>query len=479
MTMQSEAGKTATYKDRYQDEDDGLRFQELEFVGNFVGQEPLRDGIIGDKVQRQRAKSKVLERVSREDALRDEFTIDELNDLNNYLAWNIWDVLVMRATEGVSGMIPRQEYEILAFMDEFYRWPEFFMKTTAQIGAEGVLDIGASAKREIGTKINCVHDWCIGAVGFGMGRCGLLALEAIKPDDYVAESNEILKFMQRVLWGKRQDGYILNSQDRYRCQIHEPDFLQTLVDQLEPLEPGSPDHDAFTRFNAAAELLAFLDHFDCRLGLGDTGPYELPNGNLLILRDLFVNESEYHWSDVCRLEGLPHAYTLAIELDPDAMGLQEIRVNDIATTFTRPKNYIPYIVGGAVFAREKHDTPMGEVRNIKVSELAADLEKVQRATLNLYSKVSTMSKRELIWAGHDVYYFGMILPHLRKAGTWDQAVQDWQIKEVDQRVANYYYDIQKRGFAQETVPLKIFSGAGYLPFGENASIRSSKYSWLF
>ena len=36
----------------------------------------------------------------------DQFTIDELNDLNNYLAWNIWDVLVMRATEGVSGMIP-------------------------------------------------------------------------------------------------------------------------------------------------------------------------------------------------------------------------------------------------------------------------------------------------------------------------------------------------------------------------------------
>src|SRR5690606_35923845 len=102
------------------------------------------------------------------------------------------------------------------------------------------------------------------------------------------------------------------------------------------------------------------------------------------------------------------------------MGLQEIRVNDIATTFTRPKNYIPFIVGGAVFAREKFDTPMGEVRNVALSELDAELEKVQRATLKLYRKVSTMSRRELIWAGHDVYYFGMILPHLRKAGTWDR-----------------------------------------------------------
>ncbi|MGS0759525.1 hypothetical protein ACVBEH_34740, partial [Roseateles sp. GG27B] len=67
---------------------------------------------------KERAKTKVLERVSKEDVLKDQFSIPELNDLNNYLAWNIWDVLVMRATEGASGMIPRQEYEILAFMHQ-------------------------------------------------------------------------------------------------------------------------------------------------------------------------------------------------------------------------------------------------------------------------------------------------------------------------------------------------------------------------
>ena len=263
----------STYKQRYEARDNGLRFQDLVYHGNFKGMDPVPDGILGDKVMRSRAKSKVLEKVSKEDVLRDQFTVDELNDLNNYLAWNIWDVLVMRATEGVSGMIPRQEYEILAFMQEFYRWPEILQMTTDEIGAKGVMDIGASARREIGTKVNCVHDWCIGAVGFGMGRCGLLALEAILPQDFVRESNTILKFMQRVLWGKRQDGYILNSQDRYRCQIHEPDVIEKLKGEFEYFEHGSDKHDAFVRFNAAAELLAFLDHYDCRLGLGDTGPY--------------------------------------------------------------------------------------------------------------------------------------------------------------------------------------------------------------
>jgi hypothetical protein len=465
------------YLKRYAAADTGLRFQDLTYMGNFKGQDPVPDGILGDKMLKGRAKSKVLEKVSADEVRKDEFTIDELNDLNNYLAWNIWDVLVMRATEGVSGMIPRQEYEILAFMHEFYRWPEILRMTTDAIGAQGVMNIGATARREIGIKVNCVHDWCIGAVGFGMGRCGLLALEVIQPQDYVEESNIILKFMQRVLWGKRQDGWILNSQDRYRCLIHEKDVIDKLVTHIEHFEADSPSHDAFVRFNAAAELLSFLDHYDCRLGLGDTGPYPLPNGRLLIIRDLFTNEEAYHWSDVCDHENVPHCYTLLLEIDPDAMSLDEIRVNDISTTFTRPKNYIPYITGGAVFVREKWDTPMGEVYTVPVKDLDARLGGIQQATLKLYSKFARMSRRQLITNGMYVYYIDMILPHLRLADTYEKACKDYNFWEIDQRISNYYYDITKRGFAQATVPQKIFSGEGYLPFPDAVDRRRSKYFW--
>ncbi|ACK52335.1 conserved hypothetical protein [Methylocella silvestris BL2] len=467
----------SSYKKRYSEGDDGLRFQDLAYVGNFKGQEPVRDGIVGDRIMRSRAKSKVLEKVSREDVLKGQFTLDELNDLNNYLAWNIWDVLVMRATEGVSGMIPRQEYEILAFMNEFYRWPEILRMTTDEIGAEGVINIGATARREIGIKVNAVHDWCIGAVGFGMGRCGLLALEAIKPNDYVEESNEILKFMQRVLWGKRQDGYILNSQNRYRCAIHDKDVIETLASHIEYFEPGSDKHQKFTRFNASAELLAFLDHFDNRLGLGDTGPYELADGKILIIRDLFTNEEVYHWSDACDNAGVPHCYSLLLVIDPEAMSLEEIRVNDISTTFTRPKNYIEHIVGGAVFVREKWNTPMSEIYPIAIDNLEKRVEGIQQATMGLYSKLARMSRRQLITNGMYTYYIDMILPHLRLAGTYEKACVDYDFWEIDQRVSNYYYDITKRGFAQAVVPQKIFSGEGYLPFPDGTDLRRSKYFW--
>src|ERR1700722_11656251 len=467
----------STYKNRYQPNDDGLRFQDLVYQGNFKEMDPVPDGILGDKVMRSRAKSKVLEKVSKEDVLRDQFTVDELNDLNNYLAWNIWDVLVMRATEGVSGMIPRQEYEILAFMHEFYRWPEILQMTTDEVGAQAIIDIGASARREVGTKVNCVHDWCIGAVGFGMGRCGLLALEAIQPKDFVRESNIILKFMQRILWGKRQDGYILNSQNRYRCQIHEKDTINKLKSEVEYFEYESEAFNNFVRFNAAAELLSFLDHYDCRLGLGDTGPYDIGGGRIMIIRDLFTNEDVYDWSDVCDHENVPHCYSLCLVIDAEKMGLDEIRVNDISTTFTRPKNYIEHIVGGAVFVREKWDTPMGEVYPVKISQLGKRLEGIQQATLKLYSKFSKMPRHTLIYNGLYVYYIDMILPHLRLAGTYDKACKDYEFWEIDQRVANYYYDIVKRGFAQATVPQKIFSGEGYLPFPDNVSLNRSKYYW--
>ena len=465
----------AEWQKRYKPEDEGLRFIELTYTGNYVDLPPVPDGILGDRMIKQRMTTKVMEKQSEADVLKDEFTIAELNDLNNYMAWNTWDVLVMRATEGASGMIPRQEYEALALMQMFYRYPELMNIMTKEVGARGVLDIGASARTEIGTKVNCVHDWCIGTAAFSLGRCVLLALEAIEPKDYVEESSAMCKFAQRVQWGKRQDGWILNSQNRYRCQIHEETLLDRLTTQCEDFEPESDKHSRFVAFNAAAELLAFFDHYDCRLGLGDTGPYLLPDGRILIIRDLFVNEDIFHWSDVC--EGLPYCYTLAVLVDPDRMGLKEIRINDISTTFTIPKNYISAVTGGTVFVREKWDTPMGEIYHLPFKDFDRHLEKIQTATFKLYQKTARMSRRELILNGVYTYFIDFILPHLRKSGVYDYACQELNLWEIDQRVANYYYDIMKRNFLQETVPLKVFSGTGYLPFPEDADPRASKYFW--
>ena len=66
----------STYKDRYNAADEGLRFQDLVYQGNFKGMPPVPDGILGDRIMRERARSAVLEKVSKEDVLKDQFTLD-------------------------------------------------------------------------------------------------------------------------------------------------------------------------------------------------------------------------------------------------------------------------------------------------------------------------------------------------------------------------------------------------------------------
>ena len=59
----------------------------------------------------------------------------------------------------------------------------------------------------------------------------------------------------------------------------------------------------------------------------------------MIVRDLFVNEEIYHWSDVCG--DLPYCFTLVLMIDVENMGLQEIRVNDISTIFHSARELHP------------------------------------------------------------------------------------------------------------------------------------------
>lgn len=97
---------------RDQPADDGLRLQGPTYIGHFNDLPPVLDGILGDGMLRARTKGKTRMKVSRANVLCDPFTIPEPNDLQCHLAWDIYDVAVMRATESGSGMCPRQESTI-------------------------------------------------------------------------------------------------------------------------------------------------------------------------------------------------------------------------------------------------------------------------------------------------------------------------------------------------------------------------------
>lgn len=222
----------------------------------------------------------------------------------------------------------------------------------------------------------------------------------------------------------------------------------------------------FRDFNAATELLSFLVHFDCRAGLGDTGPYDLGEGKLLIVRDHFLREEVYHWCDVC--EKLPYAVTLAFVLDTQRMGLKEIRVNDISTTFTWPRNYFPGITHAALYLRPEWNSPPQEIRPITFSEAQELTRQVREVTLKLYKKLSRMSRRQLITNGIYVYTVDLVLPYARRLGLYEGFCRDYDLWELRPEVSEAYYRFGRDAFRFVFFPRFLASGEAFFPIPERA-----------
>lgn len=417
-------------------------------------------GVAGERMMRQRARTGILEKLGREEILKSHLEVEEINDLLNYYAWGIWDMLATRITEGESGLIPRQEYETLAFIQQFLRYPELFEEITRKVGPEGLIEMGRTAQREIGTKVNNVHYFCLVTASL-LGRDLLIDyLKQLTRNSYLKEINTILQFSRWLLWGARGDGYTYCSQDGYRNRVLEPGWIERFRREAEPLSEGNR-RQIFSSFNASTELLSFLLHFDCRLGMSDSGPYDLGDGRLMIVRDHFLREEVYHWSDVC--EGLPYAVTLAFVLDSKKMGLEEIRVNDISTTFTRPRNYLPYITDAAFYARQEWDTPVGEIVRLSYPEAQELTVRVRESTLRLYKKLARMSRLQLITNGLYVYHIDMILPYARLSGLYESFCRDYDLWEIHPTVSEAYHRILKDRYYAEVFPTMVISGKVYFP----------------
>ena len=417
-------------------------------------------GIAGEQMMRERTRTGILGKLSREEVLKSHLDVDEINDLLNYYAWSIWDMLATRITEGESGLIPRQEYETLAFVQQFLCYPALFEEITRKVGPEGLIEMGRTAQREIGTKVNSVHYFCLVTAAL-LGRDLLIDyLKQLSRDSYLKEINTILQFSRCLLWGARGDGYTYCSQDGYRNRVLDPSWIERFLQEAQSLNEGNC-REIFSSFNASTELLSFLLHFDCRLGMSDTGPYDLGDGRLMIVRDHFLREDVYHWSDVC--EGLPYAVTLAFTLDSEKMSLEDIRVNDISTTFTRPRNYLPYITDAALYARQEWDTPIGEVVRLGYSEARELTARVQEATFKLYKKLARMSRRQLITNGLYVYHIDMILPFARLSGLYETFCQDYDLWEIHPVVSDAYHQILKDRYYADVFPNMVVSGQIYSP----------------
>ncbi|MGQ0480949.1 MAG: PEP-utilizing enzyme [Pseudonocardia sp.] len=413
----------------------------------------IADGIRGDRQMRARLKSGVLDSTS-ENVHRD-LTADEVADFLAYSGWNLWDLIKARQTEGESGLIPRQEYETVSFVQQWATYARRFEDITEKVGVDGLVELGGLPRREIGTKANYVHSW-------GLGICPLIG-KAITSElgvssdiDWHRNANTIIQFRRRLQYGQWGEGPSFISGRGYLAPVLESHWIDRFRDEETRLD----DADrlaAFRSFNATTELTGFLLHYDCRAGMSDTGPYPLPDGGFVLVRDHFLYEPAYDWSEP--LSDLPYCVTQAMFFRPDAP--VEIRINDIATTFARPGNYLKYLSGVSVYARDTWDTPVSRVRRLDDAEMARIVTRCNESMLALYSSISQLSWDDRIRNGVKVYCRDFLLPFARVAGVWDE----WMVSGYDDFApeTEQAYPMLVSGKAAPVLGAVFLMGQGLVP----------------
>src|SRR5580700_5312377 len=150
-----------------------------ELVARYRGVTPRASE--GDEIFRSSLKTNVLT-LTDESLRRESLTPDETDDMIAYGGWNVWDVLGSRATEGESGLIPRQEYESIAAIEQTTSYPGVYDLITDEVGVDGLIELAGTARREIGTKANMLHAWASCMTLFS-GRGIALGLDYHQPSD--------------------------------------------------------------------------------------------------------------------------------------------------------------------------------------------------------------------------------------------------------------------------------------------------------
>lgn len=432
--------------------EEGARIQKL--IERYRGELP--NGAEGDRQMRGQQRTNVLELT--DESLRRDLQPAEINDLLAYYGWNMWDILAARVTEGESGLIPRQEYEVLSVYIQWKGHPRWHRLITDAVGIDGLREIGRIARKEVATKINPVHIWATGTpIALGRGIAIDLGLEST--DDHVDDLATAMQFSRRLYRGLWQDeGPMFTSARGYGAPVLAEEWLARFRDERTNIADPEQRH-LFQKFNGGTGLLSFLLHFDNRAGVADSGPYTLPGDGWMAVRDHILNEPAYPWSDAC--DGLPYALTLAMFFS-DEPGMEK-KVVDIGTLFTRPANYLKNLTGYAVYARDHQDTPISELRRLDETEMADILRRADAAAAGLYPRIARMSDREKIMAGVHVYYTDFVAPFARAAGVWDKMVNELGFYDIDNAVDEVYDSIVVQGRAPELLVRHWMTGSGFLP----------------
>ncbi len=337
---------------------------------------------------------------------------DPVVEANRLIAYHapISAALTNERTSLESELIPVTAYIVVACAEAYLRYPELMARIDAALPAE---EIGRRARRP-GLRVNTVGLWSI-ANFWLIGRKVVRSLDPGGDDPLPAAT--VLGFWERAALGFRGDG-TRQAADDGTARPYGPDLVATLVAAVAPVD--AEDRDRIKRFNATLVAYLFLLYFDTRVGSSDTGPYPLPDGRRLVVRDFYqMGESDFWWSDVAG--HLPYRnLTAALVLD----GV-DVSITDFGTARTTPEDYLDHLVGFSLWTTDTDGgAGGGPLRPVPLDRLDGIMAEVRRAQAALYRSIAAMSRDDKVRCGAYVY-FSILAPFADLAGVADDV--DWSV----------------------------------------------------
>lgn len=334
--------------------------------------------------------------------------LDRANELVAYHS-SISAAMTAERTALESGLIPVMAYIVVAAVECVFRHPDMVPVIDAAKPAE---ELGRAGRRP-GNRINAVHLWSIANIYL----TGRKALAGSRPDiDNPARTRTVLDFWERAALAYRGDGHRQAWDAGFVLRPYDDPLVAQLVEGTTPVE-SAEDRAALKRFNATVMNYLFLLYFDTRVGTGDSGPWSLPDGRTLLVRDFYnLGPSDFWWSDVA--DGMPYQHlTCALVLDD-----VHLKVNDWGTSITDPEDYLDRLVAFGLFTSD--GCAPGEVRPVPLDEVEGVVTKVRSTQSQLYRRIAAMDRHEKIRCGGYVY-FSFLRPFALEAGVADEL--DWTV----------------------------------------------------
>jgi hypothetical protein len=324
---------------------------------------------------------------------------DELNRLIRYHG-EISYALTTERTALESALIPVSAYIVISCIECYRRWPEMIDEIAAAMPPE---EIGRAGQR-FATEIDPVRMWAVPNF-FLLGRKILGAAFLLDTAADPQRVATVLDFWERASGAYRFDDGTHQAADANGVVTPYRNDVDDIAAMCAPVTTDD-DRRAMSRLNALLTSYLFLLWFDTRSGYQDTGPYELADGRIMLLRSFNrLAVSHFPWSADVSASMPYHQVVGAFILDGVTL-----RVTDFGTSVTEPQDYLSHVVEFGLF-----DVSSGQPVRIDATGRDALAAAAKTAQKDLYRRIAAMERREKIDAGAYVY-FTFLRPFAEVAG---------------------------------------------------------------